>query len=144
MAPDDDSLRERFEAMRAAHAADPLPGWPERERRLRALETLVREHRGDIAAAIHADFGHRPAQETDLLEVFPSLSGIRLALRHGRRMQAIHNRLRTCAMRRAVGLRAGVGWWCVTTSSAYTMRQPRAARSMPSNSSSAPRNSRGS
>ncbi|HEX7769593.1 MAG TPA: coniferyl aldehyde dehydrogenase [Dokdonella sp.] len=108
MAPDDDSLRERFEAMRAAHAADPLPGWPERERRLRALETLVREHRGDIAAAIHADFGHRPAQETDLLEVFPSLSGIRHALRHGRRWM----RLR----------RAAAGFWFLP---AHTEIRPR-------------------
>src|SRR5688500_7747963 len=85
----DASLRDRFDAMRAAHAADPLPGWPVRARRLRALESLVRDHRAGIAAAIDADFGHRPTQESDLLEVFPSLSGIRHALRHGRRWMRV-------------------------------------------------------
>ena len=46
---------------------------------------MVRLHRDDIAAAIHADFGSRPHEETDMLEVFPSLSAIRHALHHGKR-----------------------------------------------------------
>ncbi len=71
--------------MRIAHAADPMPSWETRAKRLRALETMLREQRGAFAAAISADFGQRPAEETDLLEFFPSLSGIRHALRHGRR-----------------------------------------------------------
>jgi len=79
------SLAELFARLRAGHARMPMPDWPARARRLRALEALIRDNRAAIAAAIAADFGRRPAEETDLLEVFPSLSGIRHALRHGRR-----------------------------------------------------------
>jgi coniferyl-aldehyde dehydrogenase len=71
--------------MRLVQAAGPLPPWPVRARRLQALRRLLLEHRDAIAAAIQADFGRRPAEETALLEIFPSLSAIRHALRHGRR-----------------------------------------------------------
>lgn len=108
MSSGENSLRDRFDAMRAAHATAPLPGWPVRARRLRALESLVSEHRAEIAAAISADFGHRPTQETDLLEVFPSLSGIRHALRHGRRWMRVR--------------RAPAGFWFLP---AHTEIRPR-------------------
>lgn len=97
MASDGACLRERFDAMRGAHAGEPLSDWPTRARRLRVLEALVSEHRAEIAAAISADFGYRPVEETDLLEVFPSLSGIRHALRHGRRWMRVR--------------RAAAGFW---------------------------------
>jgi coniferyl-aldehyde dehydrogenase len=80
-----DSLELELLRMRDAHARDPMPDWPARASRLRALQALITEHRGDIVDAIDQDFGGRPAQETDLLEIFPSLSAIRHALRHGRR-----------------------------------------------------------
>jgi coniferyl-aldehyde dehydrogenase len=79
------SLAEQLQRMRNAHAAEPMPPWAARAKRLRALETMLREQRGAFAAAISADFGQRPVEETDLLEVFPGLSAIRHALRHGRR-----------------------------------------------------------
>ena len=78
-------LSVELKRVRAAQSRDPLPGWVTRARRLRALDALVREHRSEIAEAINADFGNRPHEETDMLEVFPSLSAIRHALRHGRR-----------------------------------------------------------
>lgn len=80
-----DTLDALLLRMRDAHARDPMPAWPARAARLRALQALIADHRGDIADAIHQDFGGRPSEETDLLEVFPSLSAIRHALRHGRR-----------------------------------------------------------
>ncbi len=70
--------------MRVAQAREPVPAWPVRAARLRALDALVREHRAAVAAAIDQDFGARPRQETELLEVFPSLAGIAHALKHGR------------------------------------------------------------
>jgi coniferyl-aldehyde dehydrogenase len=82
---DGSALADTFAVMRAAHARDPMPDWPVRAHRLHALETLMRDNRDAIAAAIDADFGQRPAEETALLEIFPSLSGIRYALAHGRR-----------------------------------------------------------
>jgi coniferyl-aldehyde dehydrogenase len=74
-----------FAHLRRAQAREPLPAWSVRARRLRALQAMLREQRGAFAAAIDADFGRRPAEETDLLEIFPSLSAVRHALRHGRR-----------------------------------------------------------
>jgi coniferyl-aldehyde dehydrogenase len=83
--PERKDLESELQRLRLLQAREPLPGWPIRARRLRALQALVSEHREQIAAAIHADFGCRPREETDLLEVFPSLSAIRHALRHARR-----------------------------------------------------------
>lgn len=74
-----------LQRLREAHSRDPSPGWPTRATRLRTLERLLHEHRTDIAAAISADFGNRPAEETGLMEIFPSLSALRYTLRHGRR-----------------------------------------------------------
>lgn len=73
-----------FALLRATHARTDPADWPTRARRLCALDTLIRDNRDAIAAAISADFGHRPTEETELLEIFPSIAGIRHALRHGR------------------------------------------------------------
>jgi coniferyl-aldehyde dehydrogenase len=81
----DTALRDTLETMRAAQARDPVPDWLTRARRLRALEALMHDNRDAIAAAIDADFGRRAAEETAILEIFPSVSGIHHALRHGRR-----------------------------------------------------------
>jgi len=83
LSPND--LTATLQRMRDAQARDPLPAWPVRAARLRALAAMLREQRDAMGAAISADFGHRPSEETDLLEIFPSLSAIRHALRHGRR-----------------------------------------------------------
>lgn len=85
LADGDSSLTERLARMRAAQTHDPLPDWDTRAARLRSLEALMRDNRDAIVAAIAADFGRRPAQETDLLEIFPSTSAIKHAFRHGRR-----------------------------------------------------------
>ncbi|AND70047.1 hypothetical protein ATSB10_25930 [Dyella thiooxydans] len=82
---DSTDLSDLLRRQREAQARDPQPSWPARSGRLRALEALLRQHREAIAEAISADFGFRPAEETDLLEVFPCLSAIRHALAHGRR-----------------------------------------------------------
>ncbi|UGB37847.1 coniferyl aldehyde dehydrogenase [Frateuria soli] len=74
-----------LQRLRTAQAHDPLPSWPVRADRLQRLACMLREQRGAFAAAIDADFGQRPVEETELLELFPSLSAIRHALRHGRR-----------------------------------------------------------
>lgn len=78
-----------FNAMHAASRHDQSPGWDIRADRLRRLKALVRDNHDAIAAAISADFTNRPRQETALLEVFPSISGIDDALRHGRRWMRV-------------------------------------------------------
>ena len=77
------SLRQTFDDLLAQHQAAPFPDWPTRAARLQNVITMLLDHRERIKAAISADFGHRSSHETDLLEVFPSLEGLRHALRHG-------------------------------------------------------------
>jgi coniferyl-aldehyde dehydrogenase len=51
-----------FAHLRRAQAREPLPDWGVRARRLRALESMLREQREAFAVAIDADFGRRPAE----------------------------------------------------------------------------------
>jgi coniferyl-aldehyde dehydrogenase len=83
--PDPLDLPSELKRLREVQSRDPLPGWPIRQRRLRALEAVILQHRDEIVEAINADFGCRPREETEMLEIFPSLSSIRHALSHGRR-----------------------------------------------------------
>lgn len=78
-----------FNAMHAASRHDQQPAWAIRADRLRRLKALVRDNHAAIAAAISADFTNRPRQETALLEVFPGISGIDDALRHGKRWMRV-------------------------------------------------------
>ena len=87
------SLDDHLQRMRDAHRSQPMPAWPDRARRLQALEALMLQHRNEIAAAINADFGCRPHEETDLLEIYPSLSAVRHALARGRRWMKPRRRL---------------------------------------------------
>ena len=72
-----------LERQRAVWAAEPCPPWPVRADRLRRVQRLLQQHEADIARAIDADFGGRPAIETELAEVWPSLEAVKDALRHG-------------------------------------------------------------
>ena len=71
--------------LREAQQRDPMPPWDVRATRLRTLERLLNEQRDAFAEAINTDFGHRPKEETELLELYPSLSNLRHSLRRGRR-----------------------------------------------------------
>ena len=78
--PSTDDLRAIFEAQRRRYRAQPYPPLPGRAARLAALERAIRAHRREVAAAIAADFG-KPAEETELTEIVPTLH----ELRHARR-----------------------------------------------------------
>ena len=86
-------LSQRLQLLRTSQRAEPMPDWPVRVARLRTLEKMLLEQREAFAVAIHADFGCRPREETDLLELFPSLSAVRHALGHGRRWMKPRRRL---------------------------------------------------
>jgi coniferyl-aldehyde dehydrogenase len=84
-------LLTRFDAMRRAHDASPFVDWPTRRRHLKALQAMLQKYRGAFAKAIDEDFGGRSAQETDLLELFPSVGNLKHALAHTRRwMRGTH------------------------------------------------------
>jgi coniferyl-aldehyde dehydrogenase len=90
-------LQTLFERQRTASLAAPYAPWEERAARLRRLLGLLQSREAEIVAAIDADFGGRPAVETELAEVWPSLEELKGALRHGRRWMKPR--------------RAGVGKW---------------------------------
>ena len=78
-------LQRRFELQREAYAGEPYPPWSVRADRLRRLQRLLVQHEAEFAQAIDTDFGGRPAIETELAEIWPSLEEVKVALRHGRR-----------------------------------------------------------
>jgi len=86
-------LSQRLLQMRAAQRSSPMPDWTTRAHRLRRLEKMLLEQREAFAAAINADFGCRPREETDLLEIYPSLSAIRHTLSKGRHWMKTRRRL---------------------------------------------------
>jgi coniferyl-aldehyde dehydrogenase len=77
-------MQSAFELQRAAFARQPHSQWPERRDRLQRLRRLVTENEEEIERAIDADFGGRPAIETQIAEVYPSLAEINGALRSGK------------------------------------------------------------
>ena len=75
-------IRRLFEMQRDAFAAQRYPSLAQRRDRLQRLAALIEVHEQDIVAAIAADFGTRPAQETRLAELFMIAAGIRHARRN--------------------------------------------------------------
>lgn len=76
-------LRLPFECQRAAFAAQPFPDWAARRDRLERLRALLLDNEDALVKAIDQDFGGRPATETQIAEIFPSLQEIKHALAHG-------------------------------------------------------------
>ncbi|MBP5997371.1 MAG: coniferyl aldehyde dehydrogenase [Azonexus sp.] len=76
------TLDAAFARIRQASRADlPVPV-AERRRRLDALEALLHDNIDALCNAVSADFGQRSQHETRLLEIFPSVEGIRHTRRH--------------------------------------------------------------
>src|SRR5580704_16813331 len=74
------ALRRVFDLQYAASRREAKPTLDQRLDALARLRRLVLDNRGAIAEAISADFGTRSHDETELLEVVPTLN----ALRHAR------------------------------------------------------------
>ncbi|MGH6623775.1 MAG: coniferyl aldehyde dehydrogenase [Burkholderiaceae bacterium] len=76
-------LHQIFETQRARSNEAAFPEWSVRRDRLQRLKSVIIDGEAEIERAIDADFGGRPATETQIAEIFPSLAEIRGALRHG-------------------------------------------------------------
>ena len=74
-----------FKLQREGYLRDPYPSLEERRDRLRALERILLENTDAIVEAIGQDFGHRCAEESKILEIFPVVDGIRHTLKHLRK-----------------------------------------------------------
>lgn len=75
-------LKRIFERQLEAFNADPTPGREARDSRLAALQSLLRENMDRIVEAVDQDFGGRSRDETRLVDIFPSLEGIKYARWH--------------------------------------------------------------
>jgi acyl-CoA reductase-like NAD-dependent aldehyde dehydrogenase len=76
------SSRRIFDLQRAAFRRHPNPPASDRRAHLDAVARLVLDRADALAAALSADFGHRSAHETKILEIFPSLLAARHASAH--------------------------------------------------------------
>ena len=76
-------LQEPFNVIFNASRQELAVPWPTRKRRLEQLQALLKEHQDTLLAAIATDFGQRSATETTILELIPSNSAIKHALKHG-------------------------------------------------------------
>lgn len=81
-------LQSRFDRQREAFAAQPFPTWAQRSERLQRIKCLLQQHEPALIQAIDQDFQGRPAIETELAEVWPSLEETKSALRDGERWMA--------------------------------------------------------
>ncbi|MTJ82955.1 MAG: coniferyl aldehyde dehydrogenase [Telmatospirillum sp.] len=79
---DPSELNRIFLCQREAFQTDPAPDAAKRRDRLDRLHRMITRHAGKIAKAISADFGHRPVEETRMLELLPLLAAIRHARGH--------------------------------------------------------------
>lgn len=70
-----------FALQRAAYVRDPYPSLAERRARLDALERILLDNAEALADAINADFGHRSAEESKMLELFGCVDGLRYTRR---------------------------------------------------------------
>lgn len=84
MGENDPDFRARLllERQREACLKDRIPSADTRREQLRRLAALAVENRDRLTAAVNADFGGRPAMETELLELVPLTASIRHARRH--------------------------------------------------------------
>ncbi|MDP3084445.1 MAG: coniferyl aldehyde dehydrogenase [Rubrivivax sp.] len=76
------TLRAAFEAQRAAFEAERDPSYAVRLERLARLQAMVERMAPAMIKAISADFGHRPAQVTQISDVMPVLAALRHTRRH--------------------------------------------------------------
>ena len=81
-AADASAFKRTFTAMHAATRRSPVVERNRRQARLDALIALTHDNAERFVTAISADFGHRSAHETRLLELFPSLEAIRHTRSH--------------------------------------------------------------
>ena len=78
-------LRSLFDAQRAAFRREGTPDYRERVRRLNALLDGMQAYQEDLVRSISEDFGNRAAQETRMLEIFPTVDEIRHTRGHLKR-----------------------------------------------------------
>ncbi len=75
-------LQTLFKQQRLAFRREGTPPLAQRRQSLQRLEEIILDNVESLVEAVNEDFGHRSTHETRLLELFPSVEGIRYAKRH--------------------------------------------------------------
>ncbi|MDX1676960.1 coniferyl aldehyde dehydrogenase [Arsukibacterium sp.] len=70
------ALQLQFEQLKQAYSQRPYPDYHQRRQQLNALRQAISEQSDALCNAVSQDFGYRSSDETRLLEIMPSLSGI--------------------------------------------------------------------
>ncbi|RLA24373.1 MAG: coniferyl-aldehyde dehydrogenase [Gammaproteobacteria bacterium] len=68
-----------YKAQHRAYKENPYPSYEERKANLIKLEKIMVDNQAAIAEAISKDYGNRAQQETELIELFLSIDGVRYA-----------------------------------------------------------------
>lgn len=74
-----------LQVQQRAFLAEGPPCLATRKQRLRRLREAILASRGELAAAISADFGNRSPYETDIMELVPAIQAIDYHIKHLRR-----------------------------------------------------------
>ena len=74
-------LRAALERQQQAHRAHPIPSLAERRADLLQLKAFLLDHQQAICEAISADYGHRSAHETLLMELLPAVNDIKATIK---------------------------------------------------------------
>lgn len=76
------NLKELFNHQKECHIQQPYSDYAQRIKILKLLRKVVVNNKDKIITAINKDFGCRPAYETEVLEIFPSLESIDFAIKN--------------------------------------------------------------
>ena len=96
-----DTLTSLLARQRAAFLRDGPPSLAERRASLKKLRAALLARRGDLEAALDADFGHRSRHETAIMEMLPLTWGIDYLYKHLRRFMQPERRHVALPMRLA-------------------------------------------
>ena len=70
------ALELQFKQLQQAYSLRPYPELAQRQQQLKALRQAIQQYCEALCDAVSSDFGYRSSDETRLLEIMPSLSGI--------------------------------------------------------------------
>lgn len=82
-------MKQQFDSLKQQFSQNPYPNVAQRVQWLQALEQAVRHYNDKLCHALSIDFGHRSMDETRLLEIMPTLSGIAYQIKNIKRWMQV-------------------------------------------------------
>ncbi|MGI5309574.1 coniferyl aldehyde dehydrogenase [Rheinheimera sp. WS51] len=85
-------MKQQLAQLKQQYSQQPYPDAAKRIQWLQALDKAIRQYSDKLCQAISIDFSHRSLDESRLLEVMPSLSGIAYQIKHVKRWMKLKKR----------------------------------------------------